>query len=321
MKKLRAFALLLLSASGALAQLTSDQKAFDIQDLAATFEKLYGPYEWKRDYLGFDLMDTAPWISRAAATQNDLDFYEVMAEYVAGLTDTHSVYLLPSNFSATLGFTVDIYDGKVIVDSVNRFLLPSVRYPINVGDELLTVDGANIGDLIPQYLPYHRYATQRPAMRFAANSVVNRIQAYNPYAANVGKSAVVGIRHAGGDSATLAIPWVTSGLPLTSIDPVAPLQSMSRRALGGAGGDLLAQLQTWEDPGPKELLGYGARNPVFNPPPGWTPRLGFNSGDEFLSGTFPSGNYTIGLLRIAAYAPRSTANALAQFVQVMSGFQ
>ena len=337
----------ILFCAHAFGQLTADQKAFDMQDLAATFAKQYGPYEWKRDYLNFDLMNLDPWLSRVAGTQNDLDFYEVMAEYVAALYDTHSLYLLPSSFSANLGFTVDIFDGKVLIDSINRVLLPAGKYPVSVGDELASIDGTAMQDLIPQYAQYHRYATARPSARFSANSVVNRAQVYNPYAVGVpATSALTFNRAATGDTITLTVPWVKSGSPLLSIDPVPSptdqASGMARRPragsarvgsarvntvgagdVAGAAGtkDYLDQLRNAADPVPQGVTGYGGAHPVFNAPPGFVPRLGLRSTDEFLSGTFPAGPYTFGFIRIASYSPNSTSNALAQFQTEMSFFQ
>jgi hypothetical protein len=62
--------------------LTIDQKTADFQSFAALYAKRYGPYEWKRDAIGFDLLNLGPWLAKVQATKNDLDFYEVMQEYV-----------------------------------------------------------------------------------------------------------------------------------------------------------------------------------------------------------------------------------------------
>jgi len=107
-------------ATVAFGQLTMDQKIADFQHLAGLYAKRYGPYEWKRDTTGFDLLNTAPWLDKVSATTNDLDFYEVLSEYVGSLKDAHDVYTLPSNWSASLNFTVDIFDGKLLVDNIDR---------------------------------------------------------------------------------------------------------------------------------------------------------------------------------------------------------
>src|SRR5260221_6493759 len=84
------------------AQLTVDQRIADFQQLVGLYVKNYGPYEWKRDALKFDLFKTAPWIDRIKAAKDDLDFYEVMVDYVASLNDAHDTYTLSSTFVASL---------------------------------------------------------------------------------------------------------------------------------------------------------------------------------------------------------------------------
>src|SRR5262249_6392428 len=138
--------LLLVGTLPCFAQLTTDQKVFDFQTLAAIYAKHYAPDEWKRTLFQFDAFAIGPWLDRVRATSSDLDFFEVMNEYVASLQDGHDSFQLPSNFSANLGFTVDIYDGKVLVDSVTRTGSPVARL-----DELVSVDGVAVNDLLDAF--------------------------------------------------------------------------------------------------------------------------------------------------------------------------
>lgn len=130
------------------AQMTREQKIADFQQLASLYAKNYAPYEWKRDALKFDLLQIGPWIERAAATKDDLDFYDVCIDYIASLNDAHDGLYLPSNFYARLGFSADIYEGKVLIDQISRYLLPSRDYPLVIGDELVSVDGKSAEDWI-----------------------------------------------------------------------------------------------------------------------------------------------------------------------------
>jgi C-terminal processing protease CtpA/Prc len=60
------------------------------------------------------------------------------------------------------------------------------------------------------------------------------------------------------------------------------------------------------------VLNFGGFGPIFALPAGFKLRLGSRTIDEFVSGTFPVGNFTIGYLRIPSFAPGSVANALSQ---------
>src|SRR5260370_3754232 len=123
MKALRLCSAALLLCAGASAQLTKDQKVADFMQMSAVFAKNYTAYEWKRDVLKYDLLDIKPWLDRIAQSKDDLDFYEICAEYVSRLQDGDSQYIVISDFTADLRFSVDIYDGKVLVDGIDRRVL------------------------------------------------------------------------------------------------------------------------------------------------------------------------------------------------------
>ena len=163
----RRLLLLGLAATMSYAQLTVDQKVSDFQALASLYAKRYGPYEWKRDALGVDLFNIAPWLAQVQATKNDLDFYEVMQLYVASLNDAHDVYELPSNYQASLNFTVDIYDGKLLVDYINRLRLPAAEFGFTIGYELVSIDGQDAQKQLDGLLRYEIAANPRSTRRLA----------------------------------------------------------------------------------------------------------------------------------------------------------
>ena len=130
--------------------------------------KSYAPYEWKRQFVDFDLYNIKPWLARVAAVKNDLDFYEIMVEYVASLQDTHDAFSLPSDFVASLGFSVDIYDGKVLIESINRTTLPIAKYPFVIADELVSVDDRSVEELLTAFAKYGAQGNPRSTRRISA---------------------------------------------------------------------------------------------------------------------------------------------------------
>ncbi len=149
------------SALPAFAELTAEQKAHDFQSMAALYSKRYGPYEWKKWAYGFDALDIAVWVDRARKSTTDIEFFEICAEYVARLKDTHSSFSAPINFVANLGIVVDIYDGKLLIESINRQLLPSTAYPFQIGDELVTLDGKDMEQWITELGKYRQWGSPR----------------------------------------------------------------------------------------------------------------------------------------------------------------
>jgi hypothetical protein len=314
---------LALAALAAPAEMTREQKIADFRQLAATYAKNYAPYEWKREALKFDLYEIGPWLDRAARSGDDLEFYDLCVEYVASLNDAHDAFELPSGFYASLGFSADVYDGKIIIDQVSRTLLPRKDYPFDAGDELAAIDGRPVEEWIRTLWKYSISGNDRSTRRFAAALLTYRPQYLIPRAHEIGESASVVVRRQSGDEETYTIPWTKYGTPITFVGPVPSPEAAGagRQAARAGEGDLPAYLRPLaglynlrrDRPG-NALLGIGARSPIFTARPrGFTQRLGRSSADVFYSGTFEAGGFKIGYLRIPDYDPASRTLALQQF--------
>ena len=296
-----------LAASSASAQetLTRDQRISDLSQLASMYAKNYGPYEWKRDVQGFDLLRLTPWLQRVHHS-DDLDFQEALIEYVASLNDAHDTIAFPTTFSAALPMAVDIYDGKVLIDAINRTLLPIAQFPFGIGDELVSLDGRSVQELIPAFRKYAISANQRSTDRQAAARLVSRSQQIIPHLPELGDTARLVIRLAStGVASTYTIPWVKNGIPILSQGPVpSPVRGNGRLRLSTDGQDITAGLPgsaaattalfRMADGGPTDdtlpaymdpirpllnasvsndyytVLNFGSRFPIFAPPPGFT---------------------------------------------------
>src|SRR6266849_694303 len=102
---------------------------------------------------------TAP-AQNLTPSQKESDFrflaslYAICVEYVASLADSHDTFSLPSDFVARFPITVDIYDGKVLIEIITRSLLPEASFPFVVGDELVSIDGTPIEQLLKDFSKY-----------------------------------------------------------------------------------------------------------------------------------------------------------------------
>lgn len=356
MRRFALVALLLtigVAAPRAQQDLTADQRDADLIQLANRFAKDYAPYEWKRDVIGFDLYRLTPWLQRIHQS-TDLDVQEAFAEYLASLNDTHASIIFDSPFRATLGFSVDIYDGKVLIDSISRTLLPQAQYPFVIGDELVALDGEPVESLIASFRKLTSGGNPRSRDRVAAARISSRSQTNLPHASSVGDTAVASIRLAStGALNAYVIPWIKTGVALDS----AGLVPSPRR-----GNGLIFRVTDLDNPGvtsaissvparPRKsdfrvtddtlpaymepirpllnsrvpdqmtgLIGYGARTPIYSRPAGFVTRLGTQPAHFFFSGTYVSNGVRIGLLRIPNESPSSTAVALQQLNQEIAFF-
>jgi len=316
------------------AQLTADQKLQDFQALAALYAKRYAPYEWKRDALHYDLLNIAPWLAKVQASKDDLSFYEILSDYVANLNDAHSNYTLPSTFVARLNFTVDIFEGQLLVESINRARLPATEFGFQIGYQLVSIDGRDAPGLLEGLLRYQTAANPRTTRRFAATLLTTRSQSRMPHAAEVPDNSIVVFRRPDGKLESYGIPWTASGLPLVNVGKYSSLSAAWRRIPRRTPDEpednaelpeylqLLGRLQNCRIPD-KGVTGYGIPSPVFAPslPDNFVLRLGRSAPDPFFSGVFEAAGHKIGFIRIPSYAPASTSAALNAFQNEISFFQ
>lgn len=303
------------------AQLSLEQRRSDMTQLANLFAKYYAPYEWKRDVVGFDLMDLKPWLERATAAKDDIDFMEVLVDYAASLDDGHVGVFFPSNFVARLGFSADVYEGKVLIDTISRSLLPQSRYPFEIGDEVISVDGRPVAELLGAFGKYYAGGNPRTKARIAASRIFTRVQQVMPSAPRIGESAAVVIRRANGEEQTFNIPWTKSGLPLEAAGgAVSPKSALRQRAAEAE--EAVSPYTIYRVPRPaRATIGWGDRNPIFALPSNFVRRRGASTADYFLSGTFDFGGFRIGYVRIPDFEPASINGALSQFDTEIRFFQ
>jgi hypothetical protein len=336
----RVLSLLIAGAALCSAQLTLDQRIADFQYMAAVYAKRYGPYEWKRDAIGFDLLNIAPWLDKVRATRTDLEFYDVASEYVSSLNDAHDGYNLPSNFVARLNFTVDVFEGKLLVDSVNRLRLPADEFGFVIGYELVSIDGADAQKLVDGLLRYDIAANPRSTRRFAAGLLTFRPQQLIPSAPAVPEISAIVFRRPDGILETYRIPWAKSGVPLTSVGRyTTPRSAIALRPVQPSTDDsetdvdspveepdytrVLQRLQNCRIPG-ADLVGFESVNPVFaaSLPSSFVQRLGRTANDPFYSGVFEASGKKVGFLRIPTFAPPiGSAAAASAFEKEIAYFQ
>ncbi|HUQ93568.1 MAG TPA: S41 family peptidase [Bryobacteraceae bacterium] len=304
----------LWAVSAAAQNLTPSQKEADFRFMVSLYNTYYAPLAWKKAAVSFDALDIKPWIDKVAATTTDLDFYEVCVQYISSLNDSHAGFIIPSDFNASLGFGVDIYDGALLIDNINRTVLPSALYPFGLSDELVSIDGVDAQEIASELAKYVPQGNPRASMRQGAARLTSRAQSRFPHAPDLPESATVVIKGQDGILEIYTIPWVKTGTPMEA-GPVPSPMGPGRTAVARL--DPLEELQysgvSRQDT--DGVLGYGARNPVFlaGLPSTFARRLGANAADFFYSGVFTVDDLKIGYLRIPHYAPPSQPMALAQF--------
>lgn len=308
---------LLLAGQPAAAQTTAEQRRVDFEQLAGAVAKTYAPYAWKIQAFGYDALQLKPWLERVAQAKDDLEYYEICMEYVAALRDLHSGYFLKSDFTAELPIYVDLYDGKALVEYIDRGSLPASRYPFEVGDEVVTVDGVTPEAWMDYAGKLQSFANARATRRWALDQIAYRVQSSLPRAHEVGETAELVVKRAAtGAVETYRLPWYKSGTPLTGIGPVPTPYRLgagktaeaagTRTAADGSSEFERSVLTRRRTPVEKRLRGFGVTAPVFTLPDDFALRLGRGRTDYIYTGSYTASGYKVGYIRIPQF-PTSTA--------------
>ena len=321
---IRLFLVALALASLCSAEMSQEQRGLDFQQLAALFSKRYAFLDWKQDALKFDALNLKPWLDRVAAAKSDIEYFEICAEYAASFKDGHTGFGLPSSFSATLGFSVDLYDGRPLVDYIDRKRLPEAQYPFQIGDELISVDGRTVADWHTEISRLNGGGYARTTQRYGATLITSRVQSYYPRAHEIGDSATVVVSRRNGATETWTLPWRKAGTPYTTTSPSPGFRAAMRAprsvTTSDEQTDVAPSAPTW----PKSLdrirsmrvmrsrfwnasVGVGAVAPVFKLPDNFVQRAGTASYDTLFSGTFTAQGLTIGFLRVGSFDGLDTA--------------
>lgn len=301
-------ALLLAAPALSPAQLTPSQKAADFRYLASIYEKNYAPYEWKKQLFGFDLANLEPWLDRVARSKDDIEYFEICVDYTSSLRDFGAWLNFPSVFRAWLDISADVFDGKLLISSIDRRALPAAEYRFAAGDEIVSVDGKPAAQLLAEFSRYVPTGNPRMKLRGAAFLLFSREQAIIPSAALVGREATLVAVGRDGIEQTYALPWRKSGVPLA----VGPVPSPK--------GAPAVRLAVSRPRNADDQPSSDPRMPGFALPEGFARRLGQRASDLFFSGSYKEGGRSLGLIRISGYGGNTTL-ALQQFDQEIAWFR
>lgn len=268
MKCFRIVLALLSLAPLGLADLTPTQKTIDFMQLVALYDVNYAPYELKRDVFGFDLLKIQPWLDQIGKSKTDVEFYDICVRYVASLQDSHDEFTILSDYDAWMHMDGDIYDGKFLIDFIDRSYLPARNFPFTIGDQLVSVDGVAVADLLTRFQPYAVNGSSNPVsrQRLAAATITERYQGWYPLAA-VGPNTTIVVQRKSGAMETYTIPWDITGTLVTSAgitpSPAAQRLQLTRAVHKVRRSGIQVDVRKGVDPGD----GDTPANPWLEAPP------------------------------------------------------
>lgn len=155
--------------------LTTDEKLSDLNQLVSRLKSGYGPLQYKKQKMGIDIDVLAQSYSeQIAATKNNGEFYYKIMQFIAEFKDGHFSANLPTTRKASLPFTVDLVQGKVLIEEINRDKLPERTFAYQRGDEVVEFDGRPINEVVEELMAYVPNGYDLSVRRLAAMSLTVR---------------------------------------------------------------------------------------------------------------------------------------------------
>lgn len=334
--------------------MSTAQREHEFKNLVSLYARTYAPRNWKIRSIKVDVLDVQTWMNRVRNAKTDIEFFEICSEYIATFQDGHAAYVMNSSFAADLGLWTDIYAGKVLIESVDRLRYPVSSFPIAVGDELVSIDGVAVEDLLQNLSKRISFGNPIARTRLAADALTYRSQRLHPDAVDLPDSAQIVIRNSEGELNAFTFTWEKNGQPFRNVSPTSwpkfntGLKNISSPLEEIAGYENLPEIDSartprelqWasilpinkavlertivDDQGNeiprKAAIGWGSSFPYYYAglPAGFRFRA---FGENFISGIYTSGEYQIGYIRIGHFAPSDPQNSVYQFEKEIEYFR
>lgn len=210
------FSTMLFGALSAAAALTEAQKLADFHQLTSLIDAQYGPKLYKKNNLGIDLAAlSAQYEEKIKKTQSNGEFYYLMVQFVASFKDGHFGISVPSEKVASLGFTTDYINGKVLIDEVDTKALPNFNF--QRGDEIVLFNKLPVEVEVNLLKPYISNGNDETITRIAAINLSLRKAAKFPLPKG---SVELGIRRGTSEIVeTAVVEWKATGDALDEENP------------------------------------------------------------------------------------------------------
>lgn len=142
----------------AVRALTKSEREKDFEIMVEAFRSLYAPLNYKEKRFGFKFEDlVAEYSEKAKAAQSDEEFFGVLKEFTARFKDGHVGLTTPVGDASTV-YSVPLFimpvQSRAIVAQIDDQSI-TATHGIEVGDEILEIDGVKTFDLLPIITKYN----------------------------------------------------------------------------------------------------------------------------------------------------------------------
>lgn len=137
----------------------------ELETIKNIFDFQYAPKAWKKEYFGWDLEEEIEKAKQFVLAKENItvkDFQIIVRNFFRSTHDYHVKAIFISTESAFLPLEIKGVNGKYFITHVNKSLLSTQQFPINIGDEVTLFDGRPIEEIVAE-LQMNEFGTTGPA--------------------------------------------------------------------------------------------------------------------------------------------------------------
>ena len=178
MLKLTLSLVLLISSMSSFAATELQKKMVNYVDaMAGAYDSMYAPALWKKEFSNWSLSTEVDKAKARILAKEDItisEYHKIINDFILSMKDFHVSVRFHATEKASLPFMVRGTAGRYFIVYINRDKLSKEAFPLEVGDEILTMNGKKVHDIITAYKATMGGNTEETDQALAEMSLTSR---------------------------------------------------------------------------------------------------------------------------------------------------
>jgi hypothetical protein len=313
-------AMVTFQTSFAMAEVSAETKAVlkgDLQYLGAVFSSAYAPRYWKQKHVSWNIeQELQQALAKVDSATNVFEYRAAVVDFLTSTQDYHVGFNFLATGVSTLPFMVRTVEGKTIVVWLNKEKLNPQIFPMDVGDEIVAVDGVPTQNVLGGLSAQISQSNAATDLALADMALTRRRAAKNLRPV-VDPTTFTVKRQSNGMTVTVQLMW--------EVTPEIIRGFSDDRKLNIAGLIKTPQMKTpmlsdfRMNPDPTNMHWVGNKNSFL--PEFGTPVWKAADDELFQAYIYEQDGKKVGYIRIPSYSPESTIYSAFKFSELVKKFQ
>jgi hypothetical protein len=285
--------------------------------LHSVLSTAYAPRYWKQRHLKWDAdaqLQVA--LAKVDAAQNVFQYREALTGFLNSTQDYHVGYSFLATGVSTLPFMVRTVEGKTIVVWVNQSKLNPQIYPIEAGDEILSMNSVPVREVLDS-LRGQVSGSNKSTDWALADLALTRRRAARNLEPQIDPVNVTLKKKGSEKTLSLQLMWEVTPESIRGFSTDTQIKVAGLIKSPQMSASMMKDFKA--NPDPSNLHWIGQKK-SFLPALG-TPIWSSEEADLFQAYIFEQDGKKVGFVRIPSYSPESTVLAAFQFSKIVKKFQ